>query len=259
LAVIDSVFEAVDVVKELLRREFGNDIAFEIGETNFGRHMVVAAYRGSKLLKKVYVVYEREPFHKFCDYFPEYCREIGKHVEALTMNWEIVWRALEIGVSEVIYVLRDGRIYSVEPKKFLELNLCRYPKHESITKICHVPLNEARLVTLLVPTAVDTITPRTMDDITRTSLGRKTIAVFTKWLLEHPKPINDVIEAYRIIVERFDRETKMCIQSEEGCEPLYPPAYRLAELAFVAYLRKREMAKPQRSSCARTDPRRTSP
>ncbi len=84
------------------------------------------------------------------------------------------------------------------------------------------------------------------DPIIESPLGKKTIEVFVQWLLESNQPIKDVVEAYFIIVKRFDEETRKCVVSVEGCEPLYPPAYPLVEKAFEKYRQERSSKERKR-------------
>jgi len=111
---------------------------------NFARHALIAVEHGDTV-RRIYVVFVRAPFYRFCDYFPRWCEEHGRD-HALTLNWEVMVRLSDIGITRVYYFLEDGRVYMVPLKLFYDLKLCRYQKKERATRVCHVPLKMARLV-----------------------------------------------------------------------------------------------------------------
>jgi len=137
---------ARDVAAALLaaaRRLFPGAAA-RVEHPNFGRHVMLVVEFPTGFLR-VYAVFVREPFHRFCSYFPRWCAENGRD-EALTLNLSVVNRLEELGIGTVYYFLADGRVYAVPVKLFRELGLCRYPRGERHTRVCHVPVSMARLV-----------------------------------------------------------------------------------------------------------------
>lgn len=136
---VESLQQAIELVKELLRRVYGEGVAFRVYPENFRRHAVISIERGDRIVDRVYLVFQREPFHKFCKYFPR-ARECPG-AEAITLNWSIIHHHIgEAGIRRVIHVLGDGRIVTSTLIDWLTTPYCRKPMHEDAVTTCHLPI-----------------------------------------------------------------------------------------------------------------------
>jgi len=77
------------------------------------RHWLITA-RYNHRMYRLYLIFQREPFHKFKKLYPE-------EGEALTMNREVLTRLLRERISRVFWCLKDGTIYMGNPETILNI------------------------------------------------------------------------------------------------------------------------------------------
>jgi len=77
------------------------------------RHWLITVKRGIRIYR-LYLIFQREPFHKFKKLYP-------KEGEALTMNREVLIRLLRERITRVFWCLQNGTIYMGNPHNILNL------------------------------------------------------------------------------------------------------------------------------------------
>jgi len=107
---IQSYHEALNLFTNILENK-----GFEVinKKVRHRRHWLITVKRGIRIYR-LYLIYQREPFHKFKKLHP-------KEGEALTMNREVLIRLLRERIARVFWCLKDGEIYMGNPHNILSL------------------------------------------------------------------------------------------------------------------------------------------
>jgi len=214
---IESLQQAVEIVKRWLRNRFPNAVVREYYQ-NYDRHCLLSVEEGERIVKRIYVVFQREPFHRFCSYFPDACSD-GVRREAITLNWSIIVGLSEAGVTEILHILGDGRVVRTRLSDWLYRSFCRYPKHEPVTRVCHIPIDAARSRSTDVERSE---VPRESPELyMRIPIVAETIERLAR-IFEREKP-RDEVEAYWIAARHQD-------------DLPAPINYTIVSIAFRRYL-----------------------
>lgn len=135
--------DAVEYCFLLLRKRFGwHSCGFSLA--NNGRHAVLTVFDPSTgWYRRIYLVYQREPFHKFGEYF-------GLTGEkAVTINKDILDRIAEQDIDFIVWINKKGEAYMISPKTMARLvrenGWVRTTR--SGEKTAHIPLSKTLVLT----------------------------------------------------------------------------------------------------------------
>jgi len=108
---VKNIYEALNQLTEILESKGFRIVRKEA--RNFKRHYLITASYNFKLYK-LYLIFQREPFHSFSKYF----KGDG---DALAIDRAILASIVRERVNRVIWCLEDGSMYMENPKYIFKL------------------------------------------------------------------------------------------------------------------------------------------
>lgn len=133
----DTPEEAVEYARKRLRELFGWDFKY-YESTHGGRHYIAKAYDPElRLMRRIYIVYQRRPFMKFKEFF-------GVDDVAWTINCDILEKLVDEKYDFIVWVDENGGVHIVSPLYMLRVvrkNGWRRVQRDTGEETCHIPSN----------------------------------------------------------------------------------------------------------------------
>jgi len=131
----ENIIEAMEYVEKVLYNAFGWKLIYK-SLTNRGRHAKLEFVDKILGIRKIYLIYQREWFKKFREYFN--VDDVGA-----TINCDILER-IATSYDFIVWVNKNGEVYYVSPiymKKKVEENNWKREQEKTGEITCHIPVS----------------------------------------------------------------------------------------------------------------------